>query len=203
MSTRAVARATPRFSPACAALTAKLVTLWQACATEDWPWFEPIASYDNARLCQALLLSGRWLPDPEALDIGLQTLRWLASLQKIQAGHFRPIGSNGFCKRGGARADFDQQTVEAQAMLAACLEAFRAAQDPAWSKEAIRAFEWFLGRNDLGQPLCDSNSGGCRDGLHQDRVSENQGAESTLAFHLSLAEMNLAEHLTAHAMSRT
>ena len=141
------------------------MTLWKACATPDWPWFEPIASYDNARLCQALLLGGQRMPHAEALDIGLQSLRWLASLQRTQAGHFRPIGSNGFYARGGARADFDQ-----------------------------RAFEWFLGRNDLGVPLYDSSSGGCSEGLHADRVSENQGAESTLAFHLSLAEMTFAEH---------
>ena len=86
-------------------------------------------------------------------------------------------------------------------MVSACLEAFRATQDEVWSREAKRAFEWFLGRNDLGVPLYDSASGGCSDGLHQDRVSENQGAESTLAFHLSLAEMNFAEHLIAHPMS--
>jgi hypothetical protein len=191
----------PQVLAACRVLTGKLVALWNSHATDDWPWFEPIASYDNARLCQALLLSGQWLPHPEALEIGLKSLRWLASLQKTQAGHFRPIGSNGFYERGGARADFDQQPVEAQAMVSACLEAFRATQDEVWSREAKRAFEWFLGRNDLGVPLYDSSSGGCSDGLHQDRVSENQGAESTLAFHLSLAEMNFAEHLIAHPMS--
>jgi glycosyltransferase involved in cell wall biosynthesis len=191
----------PQMLAACGVLTGKLVNLWKACATTDWPWFEPIASYDNARLSQALLLSGQWMPHSEALDIGLKSLRWLTSLQTTQVGHFRPIGSNGFYERGGARADFDQQPVEAQAMVSACLEAFRATQDESWSREARRAFEWFLGRNDLGQPLYDSSSGGCSDGLHQDRVSENQGAESTLAFHLSLAEMNFAEHLIAHPMS--
>lgn len=176
-------------------LTGKLVTLWKHCATDDWPWFEPCATYDNARISQALLLSGQWMPDREALDIGLKSLRWLASIQKTQAGHFRPIGSNGFYQRDGARADFDQQPVEAQAMVSACLEAFRATQDDSWSREARRAFEWFLGRNDLGLPLYDSGTGGCSDGLHDDRVNENQGAESSLAFHLSLAEMNYAEHL--------
>ncbi len=179
-------------------LTGKLIALWKSCATEDWPWFESKATYDNARLCQALLLSGQWIPDAEALEIGLQSLRWLASLQKSQAGHFRPIGSNGFYERGGARADFDQQPVEAQAMVSACLEAFRATRDITWSREAQRAFEWFLGRNDLNMPLYDSTTGGCSDGLHHDRVSENQGAESSLAFHLSLAEMNYAEHLATH-----
>ena len=175
-------------------LTCHLVRLWKNCATDNWPWFEPIATYDNARLCQALMLSGQWMPHPEAVDIGLKSLRWLASLQKTQAGHFRPIGSNGFYVRDGARAHFDQQPVEAQAMVSACLEAFRLTQDDAWSREARRAFEWFLGRNDLGVPLYDSSTGGCGDGLHSDRVNENQGAESSLAFHLSLAEMKHAEH---------
>ena len=178
-------------------LTLKLIGLWKNCATENWPWFESSATYENARLCQALLLSGQWMPHAEALKIGLESLGWLASVQKTQAGHFRPIGSNGFYERDGAHAYFDQQPVEAQAMISAYLEAFRATQDGSWSREAKRAFEWFLGRNDLGLPLYDSSSGGCSDGLHQDRVNENQGAESTLAFHLSLAEMNYAEYLIA------
>ena len=169
--------------------------LWKECATEGWPWFEPSVTYDNPRLCQALILSGQWMPHREALEIGLKSLRWLVSIQKTQAGCFRPIGSNGFYQRDGARADFDQQPVEAQAMVSACHEAFRATEDVAWSREANRAFEWFLGRNDLGLPLYNFSTGGCSDGLHRDRVSENQGAESTLAFHLALAEMNCAEHL--------
>jgi hypothetical protein len=176
-------------------LTGKLVALWTGCATETWPWFEPCVTYDNARLCQALLLSGQWMPSEEAFEIGLRSLRWLASIQTTQSGCFRPVGSNGFYTRDGARADFDQQPVEAQAMVAACREAFRATQDPAWSVEAKRAFEWFLGRNDLGVPLYNSETGGCSDGLHADRINENQGAESTLAFHLALVEMNSSEHL--------
>jgi len=182
-------------------LTLKLIGLWNRCATEHWPWFESSATYDNARLCQALLLSGQAMPHPEALEIGLKSLRWLASVQKAQGDHHRPIGSNGFYEREGSHADFDQQPMEAQAMVSACLEAFRATQDPTWSREAKRAFEWFLGRNDLGVALYDSSSGGCSDGLHQDRISENQGAESTLAFQLSLAEMNFVEHPIAPARS--
>jgi glycosyltransferase involved in cell wall biosynthesis len=176
-------------------LTAKLVDLWHAHATDDWPWFEPAATYDNARLCQALIMSGRWMPHPEALEIGLKSLHWLASIQRTQAGHFRPIGSNGFYSKDGARADFDQQPVEAQAMVSACLEAFLNTRDPLWTVEAKRAFEWFLGRNDLGLPLYDSTTGGCGDGLHSDRVNANQGAESSLAFQLSLAEMSNADQL--------
>jgi hypothetical protein len=180
-------------------LTARLVGLWNACATDDWPWFESSATYDNARLCQALFISARGAANPEALEIALKSLGWLISVQKTQKGHFRPIGSNGFYVKGGARAYFDQQPVEAQSMVSACLAAYRTTRDDLWLREAKRAFEWFLGRNDLGLPLYDSSGGGCSDGLHPDRVSENQGAESTLAFHLALAEMNLAAHALAPA----
>ena len=176
-------------------LTSRLVQRWKDSATDHWPWFEDSVTYENARLSQALIMSGQWVPNPEALEIGLKSLRWLASIQKTQSGCFRPIGSDGFYQRNGARADYDQQAVEAQAMVAACHEAYRATQDDMWPGEAKRAFEWFLGRNDLGLPLYDFTTGGCSDGLHRDRVNENQGAESTLAFHLSLAEMKCAKQL--------
>ena len=113
-----------------ATLTGKLVALWNRLRHGGLAVVRSRAlTYDNARLCQALILSGRWMPHPEALEIGLKSLRWLASIQTTQAGCFRPIGSNGFYQRGGARADFDQQPVEAQAMVSACLEAFRATGD--------------------------------------------------------------------------
>lgn len=175
-------------------LTGRLLDLWASASSHEWPWPEEILAYDNARLCQALILSGRNMPHSGALEIGLHSLRWLASIQKSNGGHFRPVGSNGFYRRDSARADFDQQPLEAQAMVSASLEAFRATADPDWLEEARRAFEWFLGRNDLSLPLYDVMTGGCSDGLHADRVSENQGAESTLAFHIALAEMRGATH---------
>ncbi|RJQ64564.1 MAG: glycosyl transferase family 1, partial [Stygiobacter sp.] len=94
----------------------------------------------------------------------------------------------------GEPARFDQQPVEAQAMVSACLEAYSITANKFWDKEAHRAFEWFLGRNDLNLPVYDPKTGGCRDGLHSDRLNENQGAESTLAFLQSLLELRLTEH---------
>lgn len=175
-------------------LTQKLVTAWHDSSTEKWQWFEHSVTYDNARLSQALILSGRSMPDTQALEIGLSSLHWLAEVQKAPGGHFRPIGSNGFFERDGVRSVFDQQPLEASAMVSACLTAFRATGETTWVALAHKTFEWFLGRNDLGLPLYSPRTGGCRDGLHPDRVNENQGAESTLAFHLARAEMDFAEH---------
>ena len=134
------------------------------------------------------------IPNPSMTETGLEALSWLADLQRAEAGHFVPIGSNGFYPQGGERARFDQQPIEAQAMVSACLEAYRITGDNRWRKEARGAFDWFLGRNDLNLPVYDPNTGGCRDGLHPDRPNENQGAESTLAFLQALLELRLAEN---------
>jgi hypothetical protein len=176
------------------ALTTKLVQRYSDAATGDWQWFEEVVSYANARLPHALILSGRSMNNDTMLEIGLKTLRWLAKIQTSDAGSFRPVGSNGFFPRGKERALFDQQPIEAQATVSASIEAYHATNDAFWLAEARRAFEWFLGRNDLGLAMYDSTTGGCRDGLHVDRLSQNQGAESTLAFLLSLAEMQALQN---------
>jgi hypothetical protein len=172
----------------------RLVEQFEQVETPEWPWFEEILTYDNARLSQALIATGRDQGDSRALEVGLLTLRWLVGIQTAPEGHFRAIGCHGFYQRGHEPARFDQQPIEANATVSACLEAYRATRDPFWLKEARRAFEWFLGRNDLGQALYDPVTGGCCDGLQEDRVNRNQGAESTIAFLFSHAEMRLLEN---------
>jgi len=174
-------------------LTSRLMKLFDAVSAPDWQWFESELSYDNAKLAHALILSGQGTGQQPILDRGLKALRWLTELQISEQGHFRPIGSNGFFPRGGVRATFDQQPIEAQATVSACLEAYRATSDIWWYEQAQIAFDWFIGSNDLGLEVYSPETGGCRDGLHVDRVNSNQGAESTLAFLLSLAEMRSAQ----------
>ena len=174
-------------------LTCRLVQQFDAAAEPDWQWFEDELSYDNAKLPHALILTGQATGQQAVLERGLKALRWLTELQMSEKSHFRPIGSNGFHRKGGIRANFDQQPIEAQATVSACLEAFRAISDVWWYERAQRAFDWFIGWNDLGLELYSPHTGGCCDGLHVDRINGNQGAESTLAFLLSLAEMRLAQ----------
>ncbi len=175
-------------------LAGRLLRLYQQCRTDDWRWYEDRLTYCNAVLPHAMLLSGRWLGNDDIVGAGFESLEWLAGLQRSTpaGGHFVPIGSNGFYIKGGERARFDQQPVEAQNMAAACLEAYRITSKDTWRREARRSFEWFLGRNDLNLPVYDPNTGGCHDGLHPDRLNANQGAESTLAFLQILLELRLA-----------
>ncbi|MFN2126750.1 MAG: glycosyltransferase family 4 protein, partial [Anaerolineales bacterium] len=183
-------------------LAGRLLKLYEENSSEEWQWYENELSYCNAALPHALLTCGKSIPNSAMTDSGLESLNWLSDLQRSTAGHFVPIGSNGFYQKGGERARFDQQPVEAQAMVSACIEAYRITIDKRWHKEARRAFEWFLGRNDLNLPIYDPTTGGCRDGLHPDRPNNNQGAESTLAFLQSLLELRLSEqtHLSTEVL---
>ena len=175
-------------------LVTRLVDIYGSNQSADWNWFEDVLAYSNARLAQAVLLAGRRTSDLQMTSVGLAALNWLSEIQRCpNKGPFVPIGSQGFYCKGGERARFDQQPVEAGGTVSACLEAYRATGDDRWRQEAWAAFNWFLGDNDLQIPLYDPTTGGCRDGLHPERVNENQGAESTLAFLMALVEMRLLE----------
>ena len=166
-------------------LADRLFDQFASLATEHWPWLENALNYANGKLPHALLLSGQGMQRSDMIDMGLKTLQWLLSIQ-TEDKHFVPIGSNGWYPQGGPRARFDQQPVEAHAMVDACVEAYRMTRDHTWIEHAVMCFNWFLGQNDLNMPLYDPKTGGCRDGLMADGINQNQGAESSLAWLLSL-----------------
>lgn len=178
-------------------LAERLLDLFQRSSSRDWPWCEESVTYCNARIPQALLVSGDWMGNEEMTAVGVRALDWLVSIQSSEDGTFVPIGSNGFFRRGQPRAFFDQQPVEACGTVSACLEAHRLTGDAHWSGRARRAFDWFLGQNQLQRPLYDASTGGCRDGLHVDRANQNQGAESTLSFLLALLDLRIADRAVA------
>jgi hypothetical protein len=174
-------------------LTDRIYSMFSQNGSTDWPWCEDIVTYDNARITQGLLNCGVRSNRTDFIDTALNSLHWLVRIQTTKEGHFRAIGSNGFYKRGSSIAQFDQQPIEASAMISSCSEAFKITGDYTWVQSARTIFSWFLGGNDLGFTLYDETSGGCRDALHADRVNRNQGAESTLSFLSSLSEMYLLE----------
>jgi hypothetical protein len=171
-------------------LANRLLNSYRANHSVDWNWFENVLAYSNARLPQALIRAGMRAANKEMVSAGLEALDWLVTIQRCEVnGHFVPIGSHGFFPRNAEKARFDQQPVEACAVVSACLQAYRATGKECWRKEAWCAFNWFLGDNDLQIALYDPTTGGCRDGLHPDRANENQGAESTLSFLMAVLEM--------------
>jgi glycosyltransferase involved in cell wall biosynthesis len=170
-------------------LASRLIAILAAVETRDWLWFEDGLAYDNARLPQALIVTGRSTGTAAYVNAGLRSLRWLTTLQTTPAGFFRPIGSQTFGSKRTQPMAFDQQPLEATATISACLAAWRADGDPTWKAEAARAFAWFFGSNDLSLPLVDLETGSCCDGLHPHRANENRGGESVVSYLLSLAEM--------------
>lgn len=185
-------------------LANRLLDIYERSHSDKWHWFEKSLSYSNARLPQALILAGWRSENERMIAAGIESLQWLVAAQH-RGEVFVPIGSSGFYKEGEEKARFDQQPVEACATISACLEVYRLTKEANWLDEAHRVFLWFLGKNDLQVPLYDPTTGGCKDGLHPDRVNENQGAESTLSFLMALLEMQKAQVANAaeqhHEMS--
>jgi hypothetical protein len=170
-------------------LADRLLSILSMVETNDWVWFEAGLAYDNARLPQALIVTGISTGTAAYAEAGLRSLRWLMTLQTTPAGFFRPIGTDGFGDKRELPKAFDQQPLEAAAAISACLAAWRADGDAAWKTKAARVFDWFLGSNDLSLPLVDVETGSCRDGLHRDRPNENRGGESVVSYLLALSEI--------------
>ena len=144
-----------------------------------WPWPEPIVTYENALLPRALIVAGARLGAAAMLDAGLALLDWLVAAQTAPAGHLSPIG-NGWWPRDGKRSRFDQQPIEATALLLAAEAALDATGDARHRETMEAAYGWFLGQNDTGVRLADPARGACRDGLSEHGMNTNEGAESTL-----------------------
>ncbi len=181
------------------ALGNRLQNRFRQFATKDWQWHEAVLAYDNARLAEALMACGRVSNDDDMVKTGIDVLEWLRDIQlDPSGGWFAPVGNQGWFPKSGSKAQYDQQPLEAAAMIGASIEAYECTQREEWIQLASTCFNWYLGKNDQQINLCDHASGGCRDGLTRDGVNENQGAESTLSYLSSLLAVYNLRGLTAN-----
>ncbi len=179
-------------------LAERLFEAFARTATDTWPWPEDEVTYASGKLPHALLITGHALGRDEMVENGLTVLEFLMDNQRAAEGHFSPIGQDGWLRRDGRRARFDQQPVEAHAMIEAWLAAWEVTGEERCYHEARLCFDWFLGRNDLQVPLFDSATGGCCDALTSVGRNQNEGAESTVAWLLSV--IALQEARVRHTM---
>ncbi|WP_431468953.1 glycosyltransferase [Sphingosinithalassobacter sp. LHW66-3] len=163
----------------------ELIALLDAARRPEWSWFEIVLAYDNARLPEALLRAGKALQRDDFVKVGVETLDWIVARQTSPEGRFRAVGTESFGREYADPLPFDQQPLEAQATIDACDAAYAATRDRRWLDEAMRAYRWYLGANDLDLPLATAQDGGCFDGLMPTGLNRNQGAESILALQLA------------------
>ncbi len=160
-----------------------------AAPNRNWPWPEPVLTYENALLPNAIIVAAVRLHDDELLRTGLGALDWLVREQTSMGGRWSPIGSSGWWRRGGTRHRFDQQPIEATSMILAAETALDATGDARYRRVVDAAYGWFLGDNDVGTALADPTTGGCHDGLTPSGANLNQGAESTLMWQIALEQV--------------
>ncbi|MFS2110361.1 glycosyltransferase [Sphingomonas sp. Sphisp140] len=174
----------------------ELIELLDGNRRPEWSWFEIVLAYDNARLPEALLRAGMALGRSEFTSVGLETLEWIVGQQTSPEGRFRAVGTESFGREYAAPLQFDQQPLEAQATVEACVTAYEATGERRWVEEAMRAYRWYLGANDLELPLASAQDGGCFDGLMPHGLNRNQGAESILALQLANCAISALSNAT-------
>lgn len=175
------------------AIAGGLMTLYRSEAADDWRWFEPYLTYSNPRLPQALFAAYESTGEPEYLQVAQSSLDFLIEVQ-IVGDMFVPIGTEGWFKRNGRRALYDQQPIEASCMVEAALTALNSTGDERYRNTALIAFEWYHGRNTKGVVIYNPETATCYDGITPKGLNQNQGAEATLSYylaHLKLGEENL------------
>jgi hypothetical protein len=197
----AEAQLVPEAQPAFDRLAGRLVEKFGDPGPE-WPWPDPILTYENALVAQGLITAGRRLGDQSLLARGCSVLDWLIDVQTGDGGVFSPIGNRKWWPRAGERSRFDQQPIEAASMVSAAAAAFRATGRRGYVDAAEMAYRWFLGDNDLGVSMANPTTGGCFDGLSASGVNENQGGESTLMWLTALEVMRELRGSTRHGQGR-
>ncbi len=160
-------------------LAARLHARFDPVLADPWPWPEAVLTYETALPPRALIIAGHATGSEELTEAGLRVLDFLVEGQTAIDGRYSPIG-NGWWARGGVKSAFDQQPIEAAAMILAAESAYAATGDDRYRGAMERAYAWFLGGNVLGRVVADPVRGACGDGLTPDGVNTNEGAESTL-----------------------
>lgn len=198
----AVMRSAPTARAALAVrlLANRLGSAFQGRTTSAWPWPESRLTYENALPAQALIVAGRFVDSSRMLEAALGVLDWLIDSQTDPSGHLSPVG-NGWWPSGGTKSAFDQQPIEATALLLAAETAYEVTGADRYRAAMERAYAWFLGDNDLHVPIALPERGACFDGLTAQGVNTNQGAESTLMWLIALERIRAMRsvHRVAHA----
>ncbi len=162
-------------------LSDSLVNRYEQNSSEGWNWFEDKLTYANSKIPESLFLAYKSTGNPKYLEIAESSFKFLSSIV-FEENHLSPVGESGWCKRNGERAFFDQQPIDTSSMVQTCLIAYELTKKQEYYDNAVLAFNWFLGRNHLGQMMYDETTGGCYDGLSKTGINLNQGAESTIAY---------------------
>ncbi|MGO8674017.1 MAG: hypothetical protein ACLQVD_21985 [Capsulimonadaceae bacterium] len=175
-----------------AALAARLVGYYRSCSGIGWRWFEDSMTYCNARLPHALFATAEVFPRESAIVCtAVESLDFLLLVSRNDRGSYSPVGNepremgSWFTRWDTARRTFEQQPVDAGALVECCAAAYRVTSEPRFRQAAYDAFDWYLGRNENGLSMVDPQSGGVYDALTRTGLNSNMGAESILSIHLA------------------
>ncbi len=158
-----------------------LISLYKDNNSPGWQWFEDILAYSNGIIPDSLLLAFKITGNQQYFNVAKNALDFLIS-HSFNENICIPIGQKKWFRKGSERTYFDQQPEEVATLVQVLNTMYEITRDEKYKIFMINAFNWFLGNNLLGQVVYDQETGGCYDGVQENNINLNQGAESTISY---------------------
>jgi glycosyltransferase involved in cell wall biosynthesis len=173
-------------------LANRLVQMYRHEADGDWLWFESYLTYANSIMPEAMLCAWLAAGDPVYKEIAKSSFDFLLSKTFNEKGI--KIISNKSWLHKGKEPDVEtrggEQPIDVTYTILALSKFHDVFKGEDYKIKMEQSFNWFLGNNYLHQVIYNPCTGGCYDGLEENYVNLNQGAESTVSYLMARLTMD-------------
>jgi len=165
-------------------LANRLVQMYRHEADNEWQWFESYLTYANSILPEAMLCA--WLAAGDSIykEIAKTSFDFLLS-KTFQENGIKVISNKSWLHKGEYpvhETNGGEQPIDVAYTILALKKFYDVFNDEDYLHKMETSFNWFLGNNHLHQIIYNPCTGGCYDGLEENYVNLNQGAESTVSY---------------------
>lgn len=184
----------PRINYLIEQLADNLVSKYRTISDKKWKWYEDYLTYANSILPEAMLLAALSTDNKLYKEIAKTSFDFLLEVI-FKKDQIKVISNQGWYQKGKSVHQYGEQPIDVAYTILALQTFYQEYNDESYKEKMKIAFDWFHGKNHLHQIIYNPATGGCHDGLEQNHVNLNQGAESTISYLLSRLAMKNFMHV--------
>jgi len=180
-------------------LANRLVQMYKHESGKGWEWYESYLTYGNSILPEAMLYAWMLTEDKTYKEIAITSFDFLLS-QTFNENGIEVISNKNWFIKGMKPGDFGEQPIDVAYTIMALSKFYNEFRVEEYHQKMETAFNWFLGSNRLHQIIYNPLTGGCYDGLEENNVNLNQGAESTVSYLMARLTMEVYKQASAQVV---
>lgn len=183
-------------------LANRMLQMYRHESAGTWHWFESYLTYANSILPEAMLCAWLETGDITYKEAAKKSFDFLLS-HTFNGKEMKVISNKRWLHKGQEEISHEvggEQPIDVAYTILALKRFYDVYQEDSYSHKMGIAFNWFLGNNHLHQIIYNPCTGGCYDGLEENYVNLNQGAESTLSY--LMARLTIEKHASYKHVTR-